>query len=42
MQRLKGIVGIVAAGVAMTIGLAAQDPAAPPAAPRGGFQQQPP
>jgi mono/diheme cytochrome c family protein len=42
MQRLKGIVGIVAAGVAMTIGLAAQDPAAPPAAARGGFQQQPP
>ena len=42
MQRLNGIVGIVAACVAMTIGLAAQDPAAPPAGARGGFQQQPP
>ena len=42
MQRLKGIVGTLAGCVAMTIALAAQDPAAPPPAARGGFQQQPP
>ena len=42
MQRLKGIVGMLAACVAMTIGLAAQDPPATPPAARGGFQQQPP
>ena len=42
MQRLKGTVGTLAGCVAMTIALAAQDPAAPPPAGRGGFQQQPP
>ena len=45
MQRLKGRVGTLAgcvAMVAMTIALAAQDPAAPPPAGRGGFQQPPP
>ena len=40
-MRLKSIVGTLAGCMAMTIALAAQDPAAPPAA-RGGFQQQPP
>ena len=40
MQRLKGIVGTLAGCVAMTIALAAQDPAAAP--PQGRGQQQPP
>ena len=41
MQRLKGIVGTLAGCVAMTIALAAQDPAAAPP-PQGRGQQQPP
>ena len=41
-MRVKGIVGTLAGCVAMTVALTAQDPAAPPAAGRGGFQQQPP
>ena len=40
MQRLRGIVGTLAGCVAMTIALAAQDPAAAP--PPQGRGQQPP
>ena len=43
MQRVRRIVGILAGSVAMTIGLAAQNPVAPaPPAGPGGFQQAAP
>src|SRR5262245_2620816 len=42
MQRLIRIVAILTIPVVLTVAPAAQDPAAPPPAGRGGFQQQPP
>ena len=42
MHRLVRIVFVLTAPVALTIALAAQDPASPPPGGRGGFQQPPP